>query len=59
MGPLFHHQEDRSANRSVRNAPNGPFALGFRVATPEPGTGLLVIAGMLGLAGRRRTRSIS
>lgn len=31
---------------------------GFRVAmVPEPGTGLLVIAGMLGLAGWRRTRA--
>jgi hypothetical protein len=31
---------------------------GFRLATiPEPGTGLLVFAGLLGLAGWRRGRA--
>ena len=33
-------------------------ALGFRLAMiPEPGTGLLVVAGLLGLAGWRRGRA--
>lgn len=32
--------------------------VGFRlVMIPEPGTGLLVLAGLLGLAGRRRARA--
>jgi hypothetical protein len=36
-----------------------PWEIGFRVAStiPEPGTGLLVIAGLLGIAGWRRARA--
>jgi formylglycine-generating enzyme required for sulfatase activity len=41
--------------RAVRSPSDSTVILGFRVAMiPEPGTGLLVIAGLLGLAGWRR-----
>jgi sulfatase modifying factor 1 len=41
--------------RDHRNATSSSFAEGFRlIMIPEPGTGLLVIAGLLGLAGWRR-----
>ena len=53
---------DGGANYLATSSPgyddptNGPFNVGFRVASlvPEPGTGLLVITGLLGLAAQRR-----
>jgi hypothetical protein len=49
--------EDSAGKRAAR----GQYYLGFRlVMIPEPSTGLLVIAGLLGIAGwRRRTHSAS
>ena len=54
------HRRPRSASQRRTSSPSGPatelIVLGFRVASPipEPGTGLLVMAGLLGLAGWRR-----
>jgi formylglycine-generating enzyme required for sulfatase activity len=44
-----------ASTRALRGPSDSTVILGFRVAMiPEPGTGLLVIAGLLGLAGWRR-----
>jgi formylglycine-generating enzyme len=46
-----------ASTRALRGPSDETVILGFRVAmVPEPGTGLLVITGLLGLAGRRRVR---
>jgi formylglycine-generating enzyme required for sulfatase activity len=47
-----------SSARTGLSAGSSGYYLGFRLAMiPEPGTGLLVIAGLLGLTGRRRARN--
>ncbi len=48
-----------AATRSAANGADELFEIGFRVASPipEPGTGLLVMTGVLGLAGWRRRRA--
>ena len=48
-----------AATRSAGNGADEFFEVGFRVASPipEPGTGLLVMTGVLGLAGWRRRRA--
>ena len=48
-----------ASNRSGIGPPAQASIIGFRVAmvVPEPGTGLLVIAGLLGVAGWRRART--
>jgi formylglycine-generating enzyme required for sulfatase activity len=45
-----------AASKNSNFANDGSDYVGFRVATaiPEPGTGLLVMAGLAGLAARRR-----
>jgi formylglycine-generating enzyme required for sulfatase activity len=59
-GGNFYDAGDRlvaNAGDIVRYATDHHPGLGFRLAmVPEPGTGLLVIAGLLGLAGGRGAR---
>jgi formylglycine-generating enzyme required for sulfatase activity len=51
--------DDLAASTRLSTGPaNQDFLIGFRVASiPEPGTGLLVMTGMLGMAGWRRRRA--
>jgi len=48
-----------AATRNTTSTFGEQFNIGFRVASqiPEPGTGLLIIAGLLGVAGWRRARA--
>ena len=50
--PSFFAASSRGNNVPVHES----VFVGFRVAVPEPGTGLLVMAGLLGVAGWRRWR---
>ena len=57
-GPFDNVPESLAASTQFIDTPgNEHHNLGFRLAMiPEPGTGLLVVAGLLGIAARRRAR---
>jgi formylglycine-generating enzyme len=59
-GNFYNSAFSLAASSRNGNAPTGEFSgLGFRLAmVPEPNTGLLVLAGLLGLAGWRRVRVV-